>query len=286
MLLYERAKSRLKFIDTRTKEIKREIHNLPPGRLECIKRDSGYRWFIVKNGERVLLKKAERSLAQRLAHKRKLNDELDNLACERTALDAYMKIMGVIGIGEPVDINELISTSNARCKKVRIKDLVRPNRNHRKNGEIDCLDREYLGLKYPELLKWENADYEHKSDEDKKHNVRAKSGRWHESKDEVLIDNALIAHGLKIRYEPLLNIEANSLHPDFCILNPKTGEEVYWEHFGMMERPDYYSDAIWKLKLYLRNGYYPGVNFIATFTGGKYRLDSQLVEAIIEYFFE
>lgn len=285
MLMYERAKSRMKYIDERTKAIKRDVHNLPPGRLECIKRDRGYRWFVVKNGERLVLKKGERSLAQRLAYKRKLNDELDNLACERTALDAYIKIMGTLSVGDYVDINELISTSNPRCKKVRIKDLVRPNRNNKRNEEVDCLAREYLNLKHPELSRWE-VDYEHKSDDDKKHNVRSNSGRYHESKDEVLIDNALLAHGLKVRYEPLLNIEANSLHPDFCILNPKTGEEVYWEHFGMMERPDYYSDTIWKLKLYLRNGYYPGVNFIATYSGGKYRLDSQLVESIIEYFFE
>lgn len=286
MLLYERAKSRLEFIDERMQAVRREIHNLPPGRLECIKRDRGYRWFIVKNGERTALKKGERSLAQRLAYKRKLNDELDSLNCERTALDAYIKIMGVLGVGEPVDIDDFISTSNTRCKKVRIKDIVRPNQKSRKNEEVDCLAKEYFELKNPELSRWGNADYEHKSDDDKKHNVRANSGRYHESKDEVLIDNALFSHGLKIRYEPLLNIEADSLHPDFCILNPKTGEEVYWEHFGMMDRPDYYSDAIWKLKLYLRNGYYPGVNFIATFTGGEYRLDSQLVESIIEYFFE
>ncbi|MBQ0040793.1 MAG: hypothetical protein KBS56_02050 [Clostridiales bacterium] len=286
MLLYERAKARLEYIDERTKKVKKEIHNLPAGRLECIKRDRGYRWFIVKNGERTILKKRERPLAQRLAYKRKLNDELDNLACERTALDIYVKIMSALGVGESVDINELVSTSNAKCKKVRIKDLVRPNQNSKRNEEVDCLAREYMDQKHPEVSRWEKAAYEHKSDDDKKHNVRANSGRYHESKDEVLIDNALLAHGLKVRYEPLLNIEANSLHPDFCILNPRTGEEVYWEHFGMMERPDYYSDAIWKMKLYLRNGYYPGVNFIATYSGGKYRLDSQLVESIIEYFFE
>lgn len=290
MLLYDRALNRLSLIDERISSIKKEIRRLPAGRIECVKYNNGYRWYETKNKERRYMKKgAELDLARKLAHKRKLNDELDQLRCEKAATDVYLKMMRASGcvIGETQDCDELVSVVNKKGKKIKVKDVVSPNgRINVTNAEVDRLNKEYVRSVNPEMLEWAEAEYQQRSDDDDEHNVKANSGRWHESKDEVMIDNALLAHGLHVRYEPELKLGNKMLYPDFQIMNPKTGKSIYWEHFGMMDSPNYLKRNIPKLIKYLWNGYYPGVNFIATFTGGKYRLDSQLIETIIEYFFE
>lgn len=290
MLLYDRALNRLSLIDERISSIKKEIRRLPAGRIECVKYKNGYRWYETKNKERRYMKKgAEQDLARKLAHKRKLNDELDQLRCEKAATDVYLKMMRASGcvIGETQDCDELVSVANKKGKKIKVKDVVSPNgRINVTNAEVDRLNKEYVRSVNPEMLEWAEAEYQQRSDDDEEHNVKANSGRWHESKDEVMIDNALLAHGLHVRYEPELKLGNKMLYPDFQIMNPKTGKSIYWEHFGMMDSPNYLKRNIPKLIKYLWNGYYPGVNFIATFTGGKYRLDSQLIETIIEYFFE
>ena len=289
MLLFNRALNEMNRVRKRIADIKKEIRGLPNGRIECYTRnDGGYRWKYVKNGKRTEIKKADRELAERLAYKRSLRNELNQLECEYTALDVFTKIMKntLKYRGDYGDNSNELITTKGRTKKVRVRDLVRPDMTIRKNEEVDRLAQAYLDRKYPDVAGWASADYEQRPDDDNAHKVRAKSGRWHESKDEVLIDNLLMEHGLKVRYEPLLELDNDRLYPDFCILNPKTGEEVYWEHFGMLDRPDYQTRTLWKLKRYVRNGYYPGVNFIATFMGGNHRLDSQYVESIIEYFFE
>lgn len=290
MLIYDRVQNRLSLIDKRITSIKKEMRRLPAGRIECVKYANGYRWYEVKNKDRRYMKKSvESDLARKLAHKRKLNDELDRLRCERAAIDVYLKLMraGACVVGETQDCEELVSASNKKGKVVRVKDIVSPNgKINVPNAEVERLNREYIKAVHPELTEWAETEYRHRSDDDDEHNVKANSGRWHESKDEVMIDNALLAHGLQVRYEPELQLGEKIMYPDFQIMNPKTNEPIYWEHFGMMDNPKYLKRNIPKLIKYLWNGYYPGVNFIATFTGGKYRLDSQLIETIIEYFFE
>lgn len=287
MLLYDRAQNQLSLIDEQIKTIKKEMRRLPAGRIECPKYINGYRWYEIKNKERrYMRKRTEQELAQKLAHKRKLNDKLDRLRCEKAALDIYLKTMRC-AMGETHDCDEIISVANKKGRVVRVKDVVSPNgKINVANVEIDRLDNEYNRVVHPELFRWANAEYSQRSDDDASHNVKANSGRWHESKDEVMIDNALIAHGLQVRYEPELKLGNETVYPDFQIMNPKTGRPIYWEHFGMMDRPDYLKRNLPKLNNYIWNGYYPGVNFIATFMGGEYRFDSQLIETIIEYFFE
>ena len=38
--------------------------------------------------------------------------------------------------------------------------------------------------------------------------------------------------------------------PDFVLLNKRTRQEFYFEHFGMMDNPEYSSKAIHKIEMY------------------------------------
>ena len=75
------------------------------------------------------------------------------------------------------------------------------------------------------------------------------------SKSEVLIADALARCNIPYRYEFPLKLHRTSgeiatLHPDFLCLNVRTREEFYWEHFGLMDNPEYANNAAGKLRLY------------------------------------
>ena len=84
------------------------------------------------------------------------------------------------------------------------------------------------------------------------------------SKSEVLIANALAQHGVPYRYEYPLKLQRYQTHdtttfyPDFLCLNLRTRQEFLWEHFGLMDSPEYAQNSVSKLNLYARNKITPG----------------------------
>ena len=111
------------------------------------------------------------------------------------------------------------------------------------------------------------------------------------SKSEVLIANALAKHGIAYRYEypqTLKNSQNKMItfHPDFLCLNIKTRGEYIWEHFGLMDNPDYAQKAVRKLQFYAQNKIFPGRNLIITMETQTEPLTPQFVDTMIkEYFY-
>ena len=56
-----------------------------------------------------------------------------------------------------------------------------------------------------------------------------------------------------------------TFYPDFTIMHPKTGKLLYWEHFGLMDAPEYRDKAFRKLRIYADHGILPGINLITTY---------------------
>ena len=116
------------------------------------------------------------------------------------------------------------------------------------------------------------------------------------SKSEVIIANSLKAAGVPYRYEFPLLMDKNAetpdfpdydfcnLHPDFYCLNLRTRQEFAWEHFGMMDDPDYAKRASEKIQLYQENGFFPGKNLIITMETSKKPLSSKVLKGIIKEF--
>lgn len=112
------------------------------------------------------------------------------------------------------------------------------------------------------------------------------SGIQVRSKSEVLIADTLTRMGIPFRYEYPLKLRRPSgdivtLHPDFLCLNVESRSEFYWEHFGLMDDPDYSNNAAGKLRLYTENGIIGGRNLIITMETQKEPLTTRLVERII-----
>ena len=112
----------------------------------------------------------------------------------------------------------------------------------------------------------------------KKHRATA-SGDPFKSKAEQLYDR--IFAGLKAPnvYEPELFLDGYGIvHPDFVVLNVRTRQTFYHEHFGMMSDPDYCAKALAKLRDYHRNGFYEGKNLLVTMECDRFPMNAKDAE--------
>ena len=108
------------------------------------------------------------------------------------------------------------------------------------------------------------------------------------SKSEVLIANALAQYGIPYRYEYPLTLQrqhsrsTTTLHPDFLCLNLRTRQEFIWEHFGIMDSPEYVANAVSKLNLYTQNKITPGKKLIITMETATEPLTPSVIEQMIK----
>ena len=72
---------------------------------------------------------------------------------------------------------------------------------------------------------------------------------------------------------------------DFTIRHPLTGKLYYWEHFGMMDNPEYVSHACQKIKLYCDCGFIPSINLLLTFETRECPLGIDPIEKIMREYF-
>ena len=111
------------------------------------------------------------------------------------------------------------------------------------------------------------------------------NGETVRSKSEFIIANKLHAAGIPYRYECRLCLGSRVVYPDFTILNVRTREILYWEHFGMMSDEQYVADMLEKLATYARDGIILGKQLIATFESADRPLDTKMVDAYISQLF-
>ena len=141
---------------------------------------------------------------------------------------------------------------------------------------------------------WLKVEYRHKKFAEDAPPLFTDNNEQVRSKSEMIIANALKTAGVPYRYEfPLLmdrnpEVEVDTdfchLHPDFYCLNLRTRQEFAWEHFGMMDDPDYAARATEKLGLYAENGFFPGKNLIITMETSAKPLSSKLLKSVIQIY--
>ena len=92
--------------------------------------------------------------------------------------------------------------------------------------------------------------------------------------------------GIPYRYEYPLILEENiKIYPDFTILRMPMREEVYLEHFGMMDDANYVNTVICKLSTFERNGIYLGINLFMTYETSKKSLNTRVLDEFIKELF-
>ncbi len=164
---------------------------------------------------------------------------------------------------------------------------------------------------------WLSQKYKGKSSQPDSPELYTARGERVRSKSEVIIADTLARLGVPYRYEfPLtlngggraINSQDGSIprhtatsrdiynshrashhstftvHPDFLCLNLRTRQEFIWEHFGLMDDPDYAEKAVQKLNSYNENAIFPGHNLIITTESVSVPLNIKHIERLIQKF--
>ena len=106
------------------------------------------------------------------------------------------------------------------------------------------------------------------------------------SKSEKIIADKYSGRDIPYLYERPLNLKDEkriiTLRPDFTLLNKRTRQVFYHEHFGMIDRPDYAEQCLKKLDLYAANGIFPGDNLLITMESSNYPFNERYLDLIID----
>ena len=106
------------------------------------------------------------------------------------------------------------------------------------------------------------------------------------SKSEKILADKFFSLGIPYFYEAPLSLKKyGTIFPDFTLLNIKTKQQYYWEHFGMMDYMGYVDKSIKKIHAYEMNEIYPGQHLLLTYESYQLPLNMKVVENLIRHYF-
>lgn len=133
------------------------------------------------------------------------------------------------------------------------------------------------------LNEWKKEEYKGKAFSENLPVIMTEKGERVRSKSEKILADYFYHAGISYKYEhPLFLRKFGIIYPDFTFLSPETGEEIYWEHDGRMDDPEYARKAIKKIETYEKNGIFPGQKLILTFETLQDGLDMKVVEKLVK----
>ena len=253
----EEMEQALARVDGQIRGLQEKIAVLPAGRLVCARNGNRVKWYCNEPYKQTYIPKGQKSLAEQLAVKACMAQELADLENKRAAILAYLEVR------KPVEADERI-VQNPRYARLL-------------EGHFTDMSQE--------LQAWVFAQYEKNPvhPEGKVH--KCCSGEMVRSKAEAMIAQSLFLHKIPFRYECALHVDFNVVYPDFTIRHPKTGELYYWEHFGMMDDARYAANTVSKLDFYIKQGIVPSIHLIATYEMKGRPLTPAKIESIVQEYF-
>ena len=132
------------------------------------------------------------------------------------------------------------------------------------------------------LQEWKSVPYVGKEFRPGIPEIFSKKGERVRSKSEKILADTFYAMGIDYKYECPLNLKGmGTVYPDFTILRKRDGREIYWEHDGKMEDPEYAQKAIRKINSYIANGIFPGDNLIVSFESANVLINDKIINRMI-----
>lgn len=255
----------------------------PAGNLRIIRNHGRFQYYHVPEGEKGngrYIPKGKRKIAEAIAQRDYNSRTKTILQKQLTSLEAFTNAF---------DFNAVINTMAT----------LHPGR--------QALITPIIPTQEQFITKWLSQPYKGHPFSDAIPEYFTATGIRVRSKSEVIIADTLTRLGIPFRYEQphiISNIQAPretshntaqpsrststfthhttrnaiTVHPDFTCLNPRTREEIIWEHFGRMGEPDYAHNAILKISQYTSSGFTLGKNFIATFEDDETPLATRQVQ--------
>jgi len=136
--------------------------------------------------------------------------------------------------------------------------------------------------------KWQNEKYKNRWKGNADYTIETPRGEKVRSKSEWIIACMLAEAEVPYRYEECVGLNkllGMVFYPDFTVLNKRTREVFFWEHFGKMDDPKYINESYMpKMLEYYNFGFLPGKKLLMTFESKRYPLDTTQVKRLIEEF--
>lgn len=102
------------------------------------------------------------------------------------------------------------------------------------------------------------------------------------SKSEVILADIFASNGIPYVYEPLLVMQNGQVYyPDFLLLNVRLRKTFVFEHFGLMDNPEYAARSVTKINHYHRDGYQFGDSFLCSFETNSSPLDIEVLQKLL-----
>jgi hypothetical protein len=103
------------------------------------------------------------------------------------------------------------------------------------------------------------------------------------SKSEVILADLLFELEIPYIYEAALYLKNGHVkYPDFTLLNKKTMEEIYLEHFGLLDDKDYMRNALKKIDEYGSEGIFLGKNLLITYESEDFPLNINKIRNMLK----
>ncbi len=130
---------------------------------------------------------------------------------------------------------------------------------------------------------WYSEPYVRKAFKEGMPVILTEKGERVRSKSEKILADFFYRNNIPYKYEKPLNLSGYGIvYPDFTFLSRKLRKEIYWEHEGMMDKPEYATKAVKKLNSYQMNGILPGERLILTFETEQDVLNTRIVSELAD----
>lgn len=239
----------------------KELEKLPKGTL-CKKHRNNkvyyYHQYRTNTGgfEQKLIKQNQYFLVEQVKRRRFLEESIKSISNNIRLLDTFIAKFQAYS---PDDISSKMAGT--------YKDLP-----------LICYSDSYS----KDVKNWIHEQFE-TTDKYPEHKIHQTSkGEMVRSKSEALIACMLDAYKVPYRYEAVLQLGQVKFFPDFTILRPRDNKIIYWEHFGLMDDPEYIKKTLTKLLLFREQGLRIGEDIIITFDSADGGIDVKELQDIIK----
>lgn len=239
--------------------IEQKERKLPKGKLICSRTGKYYKWECSDGKKKTYIPKKDRKFAEMLAAKKYLSALWNDLAHEKYAIDLYLR-------------------SHSNYKPEVTKLLAG-------SPEVEKLLSPYFSPLSKELDEWMKTPYETNPKNPEHLTQKIGPNEFVRSKSEAMIAKVLKQNKIPYRYEAKLELGTVEMYPDFTIRHPKTGEYFYWDHFGLLDNPDYVKNMHFKLQTFTNHDIMPGINLITTYETQERPLTFEMIEMMVKYYF-
>ena len=242
--------------------LQKQLKTAPQGTLRVSKSHNSLQFYLrdIKNKKNgVYLKKNQKSLIQKLAQKSYNSKTLKKIQKELEFAKQYYSFLA--------------------------------------NGADTCAQKSYemlgiLPVTYTDeqyVAEWLQQPHSVKPFSEEAAPLYTSKGLRVRSKSELIIAECLEKHNIPFLYETPVVLEVDSrsvtFSPDFKCLDIAARNEILWEHFGLMDNPEYAQNAIKKIRYYQENGFVIGKDIIFTFETNTTPLTALYVEKFVKNVF-